>query len=146
MASARDRLLTAALDRFAADGVVAVSLDDVREHAGVSVGALYHHFADKQALVDALYLEHLAEVQRLFAGAVRAQPDAERGIKAGVAVHLRWVSRNRAGAAILLGHRPSGPELRALNREFFRDVGAWWQTHVHYGALRDLPVDLINAL
>ncbi len=46
-ASARDRLLTAALDRFGTDGPVAVSLEVVRIQAGVSVGALYHHFEDK---------------------------------------------------------------------------------------------------
>ena len=145
-AIARDRLLTAALERFAADGVVGVSLDDVRAHAGVSVGALYHHFADKQALVDALYLELTQEFQTLFTDALRANPGAEDGIKAGVRLYLRWVSKHRAGAVILLGHRPAGAELRALNRGFFGEVKAWWQTHVHYGAVRDLPFEVIHAL
>jgi AcrR family transcriptional regulator len=143
---ARDRLLDAALERFAADGIVAVSLDDVRAHAGVSVGALYHHFADKQALVDTLYLELTADFQRRFADTLRAHPDAEDGIKAGVKLHLRWVTQNRGAAAILLGHRPTGGELRALNRQFFAEVRAWWQTHVHYGALLDLPLEVVHAL
>lgn len=51
---ARERLLAAALRRFGEDGAVAVNLEEVRLEAGVSVGALYHHFADKAALVDAL--------------------------------------------------------------------------------------------
>jgi hypothetical protein len=25
-------------------------------------------------------------------------------------------------------------------------VLAWWQTHVHYGAVRELPLELIHAL
>jgi AcrR family transcriptional regulator len=143
---ARDRLLTAALERFAADGILAVSLDDVRAHAGVSVGAVYHHFADKQALVDALYLELTREFQTQFTAAMRTHPGAEEGIKAGVKLHLRWVSKHRAGAAILLAHRPSGPELGAMNKEFFREITAWWQTHVHYGTLRNLPLAVIHAL
>jgi hypothetical protein len=37
-------------------------------------------------------------------------------------------------------------ELRELNRAFFNEITAWWQTHVHYGALRPLPRDLLHAL
>ena len=48
---ARKRLLAAALRRFAEDGAVGVNLDDVRREAGVSVGALYHHFGDKRAIL-----------------------------------------------------------------------------------------------
>jgi hypothetical protein len=47
---------------------------------------------------------------------------------------------------VLLGSRPDDPRLRELNRRFFAEVRSWWQTHVHYGALRDLPLDLIHAL
>jgi AcrR family transcriptional regulator len=145
-ATARDRLLEAALVRFGADGPIAVSLEELRMQAGVSVGALYHHFADKQALFDRLYVELMHEFQRTFVAELRAQPAAEDGIKAGVRVYLRWVSRNRAGARVLLGDRPSSDELRELNRTFLADVRAWWDTHVHYGALRALPLDLIHAL
>jgi len=145
-ASARDRLLEAALDRFGTDGPVAVSLDDVRVHAGVSVGALYHHFADKAALVDALYLELTEDFQIGFLAELRGHPTAEGAIKAGVAYYLRWVTRNRAGARVLLGHRPADRALRELNRAFLSELRAWWDTHVHYGALRPLPLDLIHAL
>ena len=42
--STRDRLLDSALQRFADEGVLATTLDQVREGAGASVGAVYHHF------------------------------------------------------------------------------------------------------
>jgi AcrR family transcriptional regulator len=144
--SARQRLLGAALERFAADGPVAVSLDDIRRHAGVSVGALYHHFADKSALVDELYIELTEQFQAEFLGQLRNRPAAEGAIKAGVAFYLRWVSQNRAGASVLLGHRPTSPRLTALNREFLAELKSWWSTHVHYGTLRSLPLDLVHAL
>ena len=51
---ARQRLLDAALARFSDDGALAATLDGVRQDAGVSVGTLYHHFADKRALATAL--------------------------------------------------------------------------------------------
>jgi AcrR family transcriptional regulator len=144
--SARQRLLGAALERFAAEGPVAVSLEDIRRQAGVSVGALYHHFSDKSALVDELYIQLTEQFQAEFLDKLRNQPAAEDAIKAGVGFYLRWVGQNRAGASVLLGHRPSSPRLTALNREFLAELKSWWSTHVHYGTLRSLPLDLVHAL
>src|SRR5579859_6146119 len=118
--SARDRLLAATLHKLAAQSPAAVSLEEIRRAAGVSVGALYHHFADKEALIDALYLELTRQVQADFISELRAHPSAEDGVKAIVRSYLRWVSANQAAARVLLGHRPELPELRAMNREFFR--------------------------
>jgi AcrR family transcriptional regulator len=144
--SARDRLLAAALRTLATQSPAAVSLEDIRREAGVSVGALYHHFPDKAALIDALYLELTRRVQQDFLSELRANQSAEDGVKAIVRWYLRWVSANRAAAGVLLGHRPDRGELHDMNRRFFGDVLTWWQTHVHYGALRALPLDLIHAL
>jgi AcrR family transcriptional regulator len=146
-ALARDRLLAAALARFDADGALGATLEDIRRDAGVSVGALYHHFPDKTALASALYAELTGEFQEGFLAELRAHPDAEDGVKAGVRFYLRWVSANRAAAAFLLSGRPQGDsELRDRNRRFFKETTAWWDTHVHCGVLRRLPFDLIHAL
>ncbi len=144
--SARTRLLDAALVRFAAEPPVAVSLEDIRRDAGVSVGALYHHFDDKAALVDALFLELTRRLQQMFLAELRGHASPEEGIKAIVHLYLRWVSTNRAAAGLLLGHRPDERALRGLNRAFFAEVRGWWDTHVHYGALRPLPLELMIAL
>lgn len=144
--SARDRLLSAALDRFGSDGTVAVSLEEIRQEAGVSVGALYHHFADKSELFDALYVDVTDRFQIGFLSELRSSPGAREGIERGVRFYLRWVSRRRREARIQLGDRPDSPELRELNRRFFKEVTAWWDTHAHYGTLRPLPLDLIHAL
>ncbi|MEA2224833.1 MAG: hypothetical protein QOE67_115 [Solirubrobacteraceae bacterium] len=146
-ASARERLLRAALSRFESDGALGATLEDIRRDAGVSVGAVYHHFADKTGLATALYVELTAEFQEGFAAELRSHSDAEEAVRAGVRFYLRWVSANRAAAAFLLGERPGeDPGLRERNRAFFAEVTAWWRTHVHYGVLRDLPFDTINAL
>lgn len=144
--SARDRLLSATLRKLAAGSPAGVSLEDIRREAGVSVGALYHHFTDKEALIDALYLELTHQVQDHFLAELRGHHSAEDGVKAIVRWYLRWVSDNQAAAKVLLAHRPDRSELRDMNRQFFDEILTWWQTHVHYGALRDLPLDLIHAL
>lgn len=144
--SARERLLAAALAQLEIQSPVSVSLEAIRREAGVSVGALYHHFPDKAALLNALYLELTARVQEEFLSELHHHPAAVDGVKAIVRLYLHWVTRNRAAASVLLGSRPADPALREMNRRFFAEVMAWWQTHVHYGTLRNLPLDLIHAL
>jgi len=143
---ARERLLRAALVRFEADGTLGATLEDIRREAGVSVGALYHHFPDKQALAAALYVELMEGFQEGFLKQLRSRAGAEEGVKAGVHFYLRWVSSNRAAASFVLAGRPQDPRLRERNRRFLGEVMAWWQTHVHYGAVRALPLDVIDAL
>ncbi len=145
--SARELLLKAALVRFEADGALAAKLEAIRRDAGVSVGALYHHFPDKAGLASALYAKLTRDFQKGFLAELRARASAEDGVKSGVRFHLRWVSANRSAAAFLLGGRPADDaELREYNRSFFAESTAWWQMHVHYGVLRDLPFDVIHAL
>ena len=52
----RARLIDAAIERFAADGLGA-SFDAVAAEVGVTKGALYHHFGSKEGLVEAVYKE-----------------------------------------------------------------------------------------
>jgi AcrR family transcriptional regulator len=52
----RARLIDAAIERFAADGLGA-SFDAVAADVGVTKGALYHHFGSKEGLVEAVYRE-----------------------------------------------------------------------------------------
>jgi AcrR family transcriptional regulator len=51
----RDRVLTAAVELFAAQGYDATSVAQVAERAGVAKGGFYHHFASKQELLFAVY-------------------------------------------------------------------------------------------
>ena len=53
-ADTRARLLTAAADLFADQGIDAVSVDSVAEAAGRTSGAVYAHFGSKQGLLLAL--------------------------------------------------------------------------------------------
>jgi AcrR family transcriptional regulator len=145
---ARARLLDAALVRFAREGALGATLDEIRADAGVSVGALYHHFGDKQTLAAALFGECLADYQQGFVAGLRKHPGAEAGVREGVRFHLRWCARNPDRARVLLGLRPTAEpaELRRQNKEFYAEVMAWWRPHVHYGALRDLDLDITYAL
>jgi AcrR family transcriptional regulator len=143
---ARGRLLQSARRRFAADGALAATLDEVRRDADVSVGALYHHFSDKPALAAAVYAQVMGEYQSGFVAMLRHHDSAEGGIRGGVAHHLRWVAAHRSEAALLLGDRLDSAELQESNRAFFADVRDWWRPHHNYGALRPMHAGVTAAL
>jgi AcrR family transcriptional regulator len=143
---ARGRLLEVARRRFAADGAIAATLDEIRRDADVSVGAMYHHFPDKPALAAAVYAQVMGEYQAGFLAMLRRHATAEGGIRGGVAHHLRWVVDNRSEAALLLGDRLDSAELRDCNREFFAAVRDWWRPHHSYGALRPMQAGITAAL
>ncbi len=63
----RNELLTAGVELLAEGGVDALSLREAARRAGVSHAAPYRHFADRQALLDAIATEgfaHLTTVMR----------------------------------------------------------------------------------
>lgn len=132
---ARDRLLAVARRRFAAEGAITPTLDELRREAGVSVGSLYHHFPDKSALAACVYAQVMTEYQRGFLATLHEQGTAEGGIRGGVRHHLNWVAAHRGEATLLLGDRLDSAELREANRNFFGAVRDWWRPHHAYGAL-----------
>lgn len=87
-ARTRAALLAAARARFVADGYAATSTPGIAAEAGVTRGALYHHFADKRALFAAvLEAEH-----EVVAAAIAAAAPAEEGpmaaLRAGAHAYL----------------------------------------------------------
>jgi AcrR family transcriptional regulator len=58
----KDQLLTAARQLFGEQGFAATSVDDIVSGAGVTKGALYHHFGDKADVFRAVYEQVKREV------------------------------------------------------------------------------------
>src|SRR3984885_8518311 len=66
-AATRDALVAAARRLFAAQGFADVPTDAIVAEAGVTRGALYHQFADKTALFDAVLGAVEADISRRLA-------------------------------------------------------------------------------
>src|ERR687893_559304 len=83
----RQRILAAASTVFAERGLD-VSLDDIAGAAGVGVGTVYRRFPDKDALIDALFEDKIADVERVAMARDRIAPIAmqvlQRAQNAGV--------------------------------------------------------------
>lgn len=62
--SARDRILKAAAEIAASDGVLSLGIDNVNRRAGVSKGAFFYHFKSKEEMVFALLESVLTDFDR----------------------------------------------------------------------------------
>lgn len=81
-----DALLAAGRRLFAERGVAAVSTEELVVEAGVSRGALYHHFRDKNDLFRAVFVQLEEEV----CAEMTARIDAEDNVIAGLQRGLGW--------------------------------------------------------
>ncbi|RFU38202.1 TetR/AcrR family transcriptional regulator [Actinomadura logoneensis] len=85
----RRRLVDTAVALFTEHGFAGTSTTAVVAAAGVTRGALYHHFADKEALFEAAYRQVQREVaDRCAAAALAADPTPPARIRAGMAAYL----------------------------------------------------------
>jgi AcrR family transcriptional regulator len=112
-AQTRARLLDAAAAVFARKGLVAASLDEVAEEAGLTKGAVYSNFAGKDDLIDALLKERLDKP--LGEIAAKVDPDAPVPEQAAQAEALFRAVWDRERDMFLLGlefsiHRARNPD------------------------------------
>src|SRR5207237_5678953 len=58
-----EKVLAAAREAFA-EGGESTALEEIARRAGVGIGTLYRHFANRQALLEALYVNEVDELAR----------------------------------------------------------------------------------
>jgi len=80
IAETRAKLLAAARRAFAARGYAEASMDDFTAEAGLTRGALYHHFGGKQGLLEAVIEQIDAEMAERLAAVAAAAPTRWEGL------------------------------------------------------------------
>lgn len=106
----RERILHVALEAFRDGGFDGTTMRDIAADSGLSVGAAYHYFPNKEAIVVAYY----EEVQREHAARVRAQLAGLEGadrVARALTLKLDIVSADRAllGALLRYAGTPGHP-------------------------------------
>ena len=142
-AAGRRRVVDAATARFAREGTLQTRLTDIAADAGISIGAIYHHFADKQALADAVVEDSLGAYQEEFLAELERHADARHGIAAIVSFHIDWCESRPGRAELLRGAPPAASE---LNDAFFKRVLRWYRRRSGDRQLHRLPIRAIYAL
>jgi AcrR family transcriptional regulator len=80
--------VAAGRELFATRGYQAVPADEIVRAAGVTRGALYHHYSDKQGLFRAIVEDLEREITAEVDAAFRAAPDPVSGLAAALGVFL----------------------------------------------------------
>jgi AcrR family transcriptional regulator len=88
-----ERLMAVARRRFAESGFHAVSLDDLSAEAGVTRGALHHHFTNKAGLFEAVLRQIDAEIGAELDVLWDSVPDPWEGFQACFHAYLDAVLR-----------------------------------------------------
>jgi AcrR family transcriptional regulator len=87
-AATRAGLVRAATALFAQRGFAETSIDDVAAVAGMTKGAVYHHFAGKAALFEAVFSAQEAEVHARLGAALDDAADHLAGARAALVTFL----------------------------------------------------------
>ncbi|SDD35941.1 TetR/AcrR family transcriptional regulator [Actinokineospora iranica] len=113
-------LTAAARALFAARGYDAVPADEIVRAAGVTRGALYHHYADKKALFRDVVVGLEAEITAEIRTAMTSAPDLPTGIAAALTAFLDACARPEVRQVSLLdAPRVLGwSDWRAIEAEF----------------------------
>jgi AcrR family transcriptional regulator len=78
----REDLLSAAARRFVAVGLRKTTMEDIAREARAGKATLYRHFANKDAVIDALLAREAARLERRLQAAADEQDDAGTRIEA----------------------------------------------------------------
>lgn len=111
------RILDAARDLVAADGVAALTTNHVAERAGVNIATLYQYFPNKAAVLDALLAQYADELARALDAVLAALPDdagIEQSTRAWTLGGIGWFRQTRGVLPELLQAAGSTLALPAL--------------------------------
>jgi AcrR family transcriptional regulator len=145
----RAALVRVARDLFAERGYHAVALESVCTAAGVTRGALYHHFAGKEELFKAVCEELATEVSAHLVAVAAKQPDPAARLRAGCLAFVDACG-DPAVRQILLSDAPS-----VLGWQMLREIDgrhglgllkSTLQAAADSGAIMPLPVDIVAHL
>jgi AcrR family transcriptional regulator len=116
--AARTRLLDAARELFAREGYQHVSIQDVLNQAGLSRGALYHHFKSKTDLFEAVLEATETEIAAALLAAGRGAGSSRDALRSGCVAWLD-VASDPAVRQIALIDAPT-----AVGWERWREIDA----------------------
>ncbi|MFG1907209.1 TetR/AcrR family transcriptional regulator [Kribbella sp. NPDC048928] len=132
----RDAVIDAAGELFAQHGD-AVQMDEIAARAGLGVGTLYRHFADKQALIAAIIGRRFAAMTALARSADQAE-DPWTAFEQLLYGYLESARTDAAFCLALLGpEKPDWNEIAAEKAEFSAVTEQIVRRAVEAGHLRE---------
>ena len=115
-----EKVLAAAREAFA-EGGESTALEEIARRAGVGIGTLYRHFPNRQALLEALYVNEVEEVCRSAAELDGGDP--WEGLNAWFERLIGYLATKQALAGELLNYVGSDAALFRVCRTSLYDAG-----------------------
>ena len=115
-----EKVLEAAREAFA-EGGESTSLEEIARRAGVGIGTLYRHFPNRQALLEALYLDEVEEVSRSAAALEGEEP--WEALNLWFERFIGYIGTKQALAAELLNYLDHDAPLFQVCRASLFDAG-----------------------
>jgi AcrR family transcriptional regulator len=149
----RTRILDTALDCFLELGIEQTTTALVIERSGASNGALFHHFPNKEALADAIYVEAIASFQEGLWELLGRRPRTLRAAVRGVIAHqVEWIEANpeRARFVYLRGtldwETSAGARIEEMNQKLSGAFRDWMAPLIERGEVRPTSMVVVNAI
>jgi AcrR family transcriptional regulator len=145
-------IMSVALSCFDELGIEATTIETIRDRAASSIGAIYHHFKNKEGLIAALYFAALDDQLFLMLPRMETATGARDAIHALVQTYLEWVSEQPQLAKFLFHARtyvaggPFAEDLAERNKKRYGRLLTWLLQGVKDGTIRALPRETYASL
>jgi AcrR family transcriptional regulator len=152
-ADKREAILAAALRLIARSGLHNTPMSAVAREAGVAAGTLYLYFPSKEAMINALYLEVLADRTRAILGDPGSRPeladDGREALWRSWHAHARWHLDHPDASNLVVQCQRSGiltPETREAEQRIEEEGMIRLREGIERGLLRDMSRQIFWAL
>ncbi len=151
-AQLKREVLAAALTCFNRDGIEATTIDAIRSLCDTSVGAIYHHFGNKEGLVAALFFVAQDDYAQQMQDRLQRADTAQAGVRTIVESYVDWIvaepdlARFQFQARSVVAKGPHAPELSERNRQMNKVILGWFSPPERKAALIHCPIDLLFSL
>ncbi|MBK5307941.1 MAG: TetR/AcrR family transcriptional regulator [Frankiaceae bacterium] len=149
----REVILREAAELFARQGVAATTVREIADAAGILSGSLYHHFASKDEIVEAVLSTFLTDLRSRYEQVLRSGGDAAERLRGLVVASLETVAAHPRATEIYQNdaHRLFADNGYAFVEESAKAVRTAWVGLLEEGratgAFRsDVPVKVMYPL
>lgn len=148
----RHRLLLAASECFAEKGYQTTTIREIASNAGVTLGALYHHFKDKKELLMTVNRTRQVTTLEITQKALSAEDDFFRGLEKAMREIISLLANDpilRGITREYWGMGMTDPDMKHMHKENdleFRDLYANELKRCHPHISPDLQYQLVHMI
>ncbi|MDB6446895.1 MULTISPECIES: TetR/AcrR family transcriptional regulator [Pseudomonas] len=145
-------ILRQALACFNETGIEATNIETIRAKCETSVGAIYHHFGNKEGIVATLFFTALEDQGALRDSYLQKAQTAQEGVVALVHSYVEWVDEHPDMARFVFQSRfavSSGPfqqQLLSRNKQRNKQLLEWINVEGRKEYFRHIPAELLPSL